>query len=132
MCYTLDMDMTQQIGAGLECDVYNIGNGRCYKDYRKNPTTFTLDKLYAAACLAADAGLGPDVYGRDEHGYITEIVEVRTKDVEQCYISEEYGELKAQLQDLFHTTVFDLHNWNIGIKNNKLICIDFGIGISDG
>lgn len=125
------MTIQKEIGEGCECVVSDVGNGICYKDYSSNNTTTKLENIYWAACIAADAGLAPDVYGRDEHGYYTEIVECRTDETKYLYQTDEYYKLKTALQDLFGTGCFDLHSWNIGIKNGRLVCIDFGIGITE-
>ena len=121
------MIMTEQnkIGDGLECSVYNVGNGRCYKGYKDE---HELDKIYRAAKKAAAAGLGPDVYEKDDYGYYTEIVE--TFNNRRDFSSDEYDDLLQDLQELFGSNIFDLHSGNVGRKDGRLVCIDFGIGIS--
>ena len=139
-----------KISYGFECDVYDCGDGRCYKRYidrqhEFNPdsTAEQLDDIYEAAQIAAEAGLGPDVYERDESGYYTEIVEtfgicndtrcesINCIECEDCPINlSNIAELGAALVDLFQTDVFDLHIGNVGRKNGKFVYIDFGIGVS--
>jgi len=146
MWYTLDMQALQnKIGHGVECDVYDIGNGRCYKYYGDSRFEYNgldIPTIYDAAAAAAEIGLAPNVYGYDDCGYTTEIVEVFNECDDkglcggQCEFCEdmpidldEWYKLKNKLSDLFGHDIRDLHVGNIGIKNGRLICIDFGFGI---
>jgi len=131
------------IGNGLECNVYDVGNGVCYKRYNtggENQISNTdVEAIYQAAIKAAAAGLGPDVYDRDDNGYYTEIVETVdcNEDCRYCerdciLHSDEFDDLEYELEQLFDRVIIDLHTGNLGYKNGKLICIDFGTGISYG
>lgn len=129
-----------EIGNGLECRVYDVGNGRCYKEYRFAGDT---KSAYKSAKLAFEVGIGPEVYERDKNGYYTEIVETFDYLCDDCpdeYNCEdickfafdmighrEYQELCAALCEVFgvHADT-DLHIHNIGRKNGKLVAIDFG------
>lgn len=130
----------KQIGYGSECTVYDVGNGRCYKRYGEPEI---VDTVYENALKAYKAGIAPEVYGKDENGYYTEIVEVfNCRDclnrpcsfiaICEIYKNEisqiEYGELCAKVCEVFGKYADgDLSMMNLGIKNGKLIVIDFGI-----
>ncbi len=102
---------------------------------------------------AAEYGLGPEVGCKFEFGegygkkycYITEIVEVRPRQRKGCdSYSTEYDACKQaqvefaqkinpllddlvdELQDKIDFEFKDIHNNNVGFKNGKLVCIDFG------
>jgi len=146
----MNTTILRKIGSGLECDVYDCGEGVCYKQYRNRSrrwlpqltTVRRLIKIYQNAKLAAQEGLGPEVYGRDSNGYFTEIVKTFNCHMdhpdcsmicEECvlgYTADEREYLAFSLQELFGIEIEDLHSGNIGRKDGKLICIDFGIGIS--
>lgn len=84
---------------------------------------------------ASEYGLGPDTYGLVEfnyldkkwYGYLTEIVET----FDNCYEFEKsgyYSSLFELIDELKNKTGFhfrDNHFGNVGIKNGKLVCIDF-------
>lgn len=130
-----------EIGHGLECTVYDIGNGRCYKEYIFPKD---VDSAYRNAKIAFEAGIAPEVYERDENGYYTEIVETFEDLCGDCedeiYCDEmiceyaldiighkKYYELCATLCEVFsESAAVDLHIKNIGLKDNKLVAIDFG------
>lgn len=130
-----------EIGNGLECIVYDVGNGRCYKEYR---FAGDVESAYRSAKLAFEAGIAPEVFERDENGYYTEIVETfshlcdNCKDKFACYDGicnfaldiighRKLEELSAAICEVFHDRAdCDLHLHNIGRKNGKLIAIDFG------
>ncbi|GAI22654.1 unnamed protein product [marine sediment metagenome] len=63
--------LDEKIGFGSECEVFDVGKGRCYKKYFYGD----IDIIYENAKRAFEAGIGPKVYGRDDEGYYTEIVE---------------------------------------------------------
>ena len=146
----MNTTILRKIGSGLECNVYDCGEGVCYKQYLNRSEAWLsnltsvrrLTKIYQAAKLAAQEGLGPEVYGRDNNGYFTEIVETFNCHMdhpdcsmicEECvhgYTADEREYLAFNLQELFGIEIKDLHSGNIGRKDGKLICIDFGIGIS--
>lgn len=130
-----------EIGSGLECTVYDVGNGRCYKEYR---FAGDVESAYRSAKLAFEAGIAPKVYERDEHGYYTEIVETFGYLCDDC--DDKYAcsdgicnfaldiighrkleKLAAIVCEVFGKGAdFDLHIGNIGRKNGKLVAIDFG------
>ena len=130
-----------KIGYGLECTVYDVGNGRCYKKY---VCSDDVDCAYQNAKLAFEAGIAPEVYERDKNGYYTETVEVFGYLCDDCQKQfscfdgfcnrifniighQKYQELCDTICELFgKNAVFDLHIGNIGRKNGKLVAIDFG------
>jgi hypothetical protein len=135
------MEVKQQIGRGSECTVYDIGDGKCYKDYNDEEAA---EDAYRAAETAADNGIGPEVYERYDCGYVTEIVEVikntfckKCKKANLCCeVCNEFIEHigKDNFNEFEETVIItfgeyataDLHPGNIGIKDDKLLMIDFG------
>ena len=119
-----------KIGSGSECTVYDVGNGRCYKEYFDADY---VEGVYENAKMAAEAGIAPEVYERDEHGYYTEIVEVFDCDCISPYTAiddgiidkGEFNILQAKLIEVFGS-FNDLRMPNIGCKDGKLVAIDFG------
>ena len=84
---------------------------------------------------ASEYGLGPDTYGLVEfnyldkkwYGYLTEIVET-FDDSYEFEKSGYYSSLFELIDELKNKTGFhfrDNHFGNVGIKNGKLVCIDF-------
>lgn len=139
-----------KIGGGVECEVFDVDNGRCYKKYG---VIEEVEIAYENAKLAFAAGIAPEVYGKDDEGYYTEIVETFSDlcndnyecdgicDESICDYAldiigrEEYEELCAKICEVFGECAdCDLHIHNIGRKNGKLIAIDFGIssGLESG
>lgn len=132
---TLKLDDLPKLGSGLECIVYDLGDGTCYKEYHP-----FYDIIYYNAKIAHDFGIAPEVYERDKNGYRTEIVAMFNKNCslgscenDICYrscevlICEEYIEFETKVEELFgEDATADLHIFNIGLKNGKMIMIDFG------
>lgn len=137
------------ISEGSEAMVYDIGNNICYK-YYKGSSPSRIAAIADIATTAAIHGLGPDVYAVNETGYYTEIVEVvndceyfenaatcydrkcKCPTVDQCKFTKEgISELHRTLIKTFDNEYYfsDLSWFNVGVKNNKLVCIDFGIGV---
>lgn len=131
----------QKIGLGIECTVYKVSDTRCYKKYDVSTDVTT---IYAHAKKAYEAGIGPKVYRCNKNGYYTEIVEVLAdygcqvcdeecsccEVCDKVLLSAEFnwddlGALKSIACDIFGDC-HDLHAENVGIKDNKLILIDFG------
>ena len=98
------------------------------------------DSNYDRQSKAAEYGLGPDVYGKVEfeldnrkfYGYLTEIVpvcdfEYGTKK-QRAFIKFHNANIDELCYELMERTGYkfsDSHSYNTGIKNKKLICIDF-------
>lgn len=129
-----------KIGEGLECEVFDVGDGRCYKKYG---VIEEVDIAYENAKLAFATGIAPEVYGKDANGYYTEIVETLGDLCGNCKCGwdcadicdevldiighKEYQELCAEICKVFGKLAdADLHINNIGRKNGKLVAIDFG------
>ncbi len=134
---TVDYGM---IGYGVECNVYNIGNGICYKYYDSN---IVADCAYKNAIMAFNAGIGPAVYDRNDYGYETEIVGIfadvfncgeckglncKQVSMRRCCDTSGYDILIDTIAEIFDIDKYqaDLHVYNIGIKDGKYIMIDFG------
>jgi hypothetical protein len=98
------------------------------------------DHNYEMQSKAALKGLGPETYGCINvvyhgikmFGYFTEIVTVRTGNRDSFYIEYDsitkLGTPKTDLRKELLEIGFDFtddHDGNIGIKNGKLVCIDF-------
>lgn len=93
------------------------------------------DANYARQEEASKIGLGPDVYGYFDvtmedtilYGYLTEIVTVlgpeMTEEEEELFW-ELRNEESDKLSEIF-PWFRDNHEYNVGIKNGKLVCIDF-------
>jgi len=129
-----------KIGFGIECEVFDVGNGRCFKKYK---TIENAEIACENAKRAFNADIAPEVYERGEMGYYTEIVETFDNPCLECYEdrctgndcepqvmyrSREYQELCATMCKLFGRCANnDLHISNIGRKDGKLIAIDFGV-----
>ena len=117
------------IGCGIECRVYDIGNGVCYKWYKRKEDTIP---AYNNAILAEEAGIGPKVYRLGKHGYTTEIVKtLKDFDSDERYKfnrgDNSCAEMIEKAKIIFGNYVTnDLHTGNIGYKNGKPIMIDFG------
>lgn len=93
---------------------------------------------YFRQSQAAQFELGPEVYGKinfwfgdtQYFGYLTEIVEVyaNTNDEDKfksIATSFEREKVVVALKESINFTFTDSHIWNFGIKNGKLVCIDF-------
>lgn len=130
------------IGGGLECEVYLLDDGRVYKQYQCLNSGDELQQIYERAKLAFDAGIGPAVYELVDDGYITEKVQILNLDycgncdginhcvcpqilAENGFTYHDYNELKNESREI-GLSPDDLHQNNIGIKNGKLVMIDFG------
>lgn len=114
------------IGSGAECNVYDLGNGKVYKKYKDWNNKRDLSEIYRRAKKAAKYGVGPVVFYKREHGYVTEKVGCPARPY-----SNEFDELESKAKKLgFFTN--DFHPWNIGRKTDKrtgkskLVMIDFG------
>lgn len=96
---------------------------------------------YDAQLRAAKENLGPEVYGKIDkvkyngkifYGYYSELVEVinwkiKTSKEKSAFYGK-YSKKIEELRDSIEKTGFnfsDLHGGNLGIKNGKLIVIDF-------
>jgi len=126
-----------KLGSGSECIVYDLGDGTCYKQYFL--PSADIDTIYRNAKIAHDFGIGPEVYEHNSNGYRTEIVEVLgddCEDGENCNLDcrncpilsgSDFEELRNEVMELFGMdAIVDLHIFNIGLKNDKMIMIDFG------
>lgn len=80
---------------------------------------------------AAKYGLGPEVYGKIDdiyyrgdtyYGYFTEVVEVADWN---SFYNENEDSLCQELEEKIAFDFYDCKPNNCGIKNGKLICIDF-------
>lgn len=96
------------------------------------------DIIYNNQLKASKLELGPDVYGKLEvfyngsvrYAYLTEIVDVLCDqpDLDEYQLEAICNscEISALIEDISEVFDFnDIHDGNIGIKNNKYICIDF-------
>ena len=134
--------MSKPIGSGTECLVYNSSPGKVYKkyDYNKGPDLDRdLKRIYYLAKKAYKNGIGPKVYGRRKYGYITEKVETIESAQQEDFARKHYDELEKKIQEVFTEDVsdFTFESWhdrrdepyypNLGIKDGKLIVIDFGV-----
>lgn len=131
--------ISKRIGSGSECEVFDVGEGRCYKKYFY-PSN--VNAVYENAKKAFEAGIAPKVYGKDENGYYTEIVETFSHLCDNCNLNYECSEclyffeiidrfeldeLDNKLCEIFGDGFHDLYIFNIGLKNGKLVAIDFGM-----
>lgn len=100
------------------------------------------DYNYKRQTKAATKGLGPETFGIidfsyegvEYYGYLTEVVEVYQ---DYSAIGESYkfinimdnqlGDLTDRLYAEVNFEFTDRHRYNLGIKNGKLICIDFDV-----
>lgn len=135
---TLQLNKLKQLGSGSECIVYDLGDGTCYKEYFDGIDA-DIETVYCNAKLAHEFGIAPEVYERDKQGYRTEIVEMLTEDCDDgnncdldcrnCPVLSGTGfeKLRSEISELFgKNATKDLHIFNIGLKNGKMIMIDFG------
>lgn len=101
------------------------------------------DTNYSNQEIAAGYGLGPEVYGKIDEvqyegntywGYFTEIVwaienfrDYKGVPKALLYITfqEDINDLKDQLSECCNYDFDDDHLGNIGVKDGKLVCIDF-------
>lgn len=105
------------------------------------------DEVYGRQKSAAKHGLGPDVGGKIDlhdgdynYGYITEkvetLIDTSTSMMSDNFDWDEYdkakdeyedelGRLKEELEEI-GLTFEDNHPANVGWKNGRLVCIDFG------
>lgn len=133
------------IGGGTECSVYRITDTICFKHYPYYAPK-KIDDIFTLAQQMADYDLAPKVYQLFYDGYTTEIIQSLMRgicfgcddNVENCnqicnallyendIAIDELYELTDKLQSLY-SDFSDLHNENIGIKNGKLVAIDFGL-----
>lgn len=101
----------------------------------KASITESIKNNYERQKEASEYGLGPDTYGlvefnyldRKWYGYLTEIVET-FDDYLEFEESGYYFSLSELVNELKEKTGFhfrDNHFGNVGVKNGKLVCIDF-------
>jgi hypothetical protein len=86
--------------------------------------------------LAAECELGPEVFGTVDNlnfsgyncGYLSEIVELvdRYSDEGVDFYNENISGLRDSLYQEIGFQFCDDWIFNVGIKNGRLICIDFG------
>lgn len=127
------------VGSGCECTVYNLSSKRVYKQYNEYPEEIA--NIIDRAKEAFHAGIAPKVFDTVEDGYITEKVKLLDDSLcygcDDCHLCDrvledngftmkDYKELLRKAENLGFDT-FDLHIANIGIKDNKLVMIDFGM-----
>lgn len=113
------------LNAGSECTVYKVTDTICFKKYKSNKD---INKIYTIAKEAAELGIGPAVFGKFENGYYTEIVETpfnEYADLLPMY-GKEYSNLVKQYEELIGKDFNDNGYYNFGLKNGKLIIVDFG------
>lgn len=97
------------------------------------PQESTRDGNYTRQTKAAEIGLGPDTYGKINitvndillYGYFTEIVEMfsSANDVDTVERRDLYDRLIRETGFYFE----DCHYDNLGMKNGKMVCIDFDV-----
>lgn len=140
---TLKLDELPVLGSGSECTVYDLGDETCYKHYNQRNND-NIETVYYNAKMAHNFGIAPEVYECGERGYRTEIVDTFRETCKKAdcggsccgnicdYLLDiigykEYEEFLIEVRELFGICATgDLHYNNIGIKNGKLIMIDFG------
>lgn len=101
------------------------------------------DGNYSRQLECAELGLGPDTFGiidnviidgKEYYGYFTEIVQTYKEYEESISTEENYEDLYEELiinrtssikeiRKVF--SFYDCHAGNLGMKNGKVICIDF-------
>lgn len=117
-----------QIDGGNECSVYDLHNGRVFKEYGYLDNK-ALDKIYKLAKKAAKIGLGPTVFYQRRCGYVTEKVKT-VKRVSKQQFKDFLEEVHKNLGYHFDSdiTLYDESPYlrNLGRKNKKLVLIDFG------
>jgi len=134
-----DFPDSSHLGNGIECHVYDVGDGIIYKEYiDKSMATLS----YNLALTADLFGVGPAVYAKTQNGYFTEKVYViednagdeaglaELSDVMDSgdYYCDYADDFKDTLSDIFGGKCSDMHCGNVGINNmGRLVCIDFGI-----
>jgi len=124
---------TLPISAGLFCIFVKLNQNIGIKIY---PTKYSRDDVYKRQKKAAKLDLGPITYGivdieyrgQKAYCYLTEIVETCTPSM---YNLLHVKYLREELLDKINFNFLDNHYKNCGIKNEKLICIDFGENDSD-
>lgn len=123
---------------GCECRFVKINDETAAKIYESEAQR---DCAYNQQTLAAEHGLGPETYGTfaipEGFGYITEVVEVvpQKHDGNYGYVQLDDVDYGEQISDLSYAlkeigihekTINDIYFANIGFKNGKVVCIDFG------
>lgn len=118
--------------SGAECVFVRLSDKLGLKLYS---TRRQRDYAYRTQKLAAKYGIGPDVkcLAKSEGlvhphsgtlckwGYITELVEIR----QLSY--QEFDQLVALMEEIGLSTIDLATCANVGIKNGKPVCIDFGV-----
>jgi hypothetical protein len=128
---------------GTEARVFYVG-GKIAKLY-----ACPRNRLMASESqeLAAKHGLAPDVYGnfditinnKEYYGYLSEIVEVLEPELTHngqimgCHGEIDYAELsklkrKLNKIGISACVISDLYENNVGWKDGRMVCIDFGHG----
>lgn len=88
--------------------------------------------------LAADYGLGPEVYGKVNfqyegkvwYGYLTEVVNTfeNASDLSEKFDDADIDSLCFELEELVGFVFSDNHEYNMGYTNDgNLVCIDFDV-----
>lgn len=118
-------------GSGSFCSFYIIdGVGyKCFVDKH------SCDHAYKYQKLASIFDMGPKCHSRfkikiskypyDFYGYITEIVSVLGDHPNRDNLGRCRNEFFAKFSEIGFT-LNDSHDWNLGYKENRVVCIDFG------
>ena len=125
--------------SGTACNFFKINDKLGLKLYT---SISSRDKHWNNQVRASKVNLGPETYGTIDNvtfggsvheffGYFKEIVEVRDyshseqdKNFQKVY-DDEILDLRNALNQIGFEFC-DFHSGNCGIKNGKLICVDFG------
>lgn len=108
----------------------------------------TRDRAYKYQTKAAKYDLGPETYGKVDgfsfikttenlwsdikieeefrFGYLTEIVETIENRTQWNFYAKKIDDLRTNLMDCIGFSFTDNHDFNCGLKDGMLVCIDFG------
>lgn len=122
---------------GVQCVFVHLGN-KGLKLFRHE---WDAEAAAQAQKLAHKHGIGPEVLSDVEefetglphvYGFFTELAEVITQ-CDKKYTTDQFNELVKKMYEAFgdfdfdgYVEPFDLHNNNMGLIGDRLVCIDFG------
>jgi hypothetical protein len=132
-CTCVFVPITDKIGAKLYTQEYDRDN--CYgkqnqaKEFDLGPETYGLFEFVLDHELVHEEAYDNIPEGQTVYGYLTEIVEVARDKYDFYEFRGKFpmgrDNLVRDLKDKCNISWLDTHMGNIGIKDGKLMCIDF-------
>lgn len=123
-----------KIGEGVECVVYDVGDGTVFKSYTRLHLSYDDKVKYTCVCfelqsIAAEQGLAPKAIRISGTGYYSEkVTPYSHSDGDEWFSDPIAQDLRNAIDQLFGFGWFECRDDNLGILSNGNLCvIDFGL-----